>query len=42
MFLVFFNGLREDEDIIYVNNGEFTLEIQNIIHNILELTWSIF
>ena len=36
------NGFTEDKNIIYVDNAEFTKMIENVIHDILELTRGIF
>jgi hypothetical protein len=36
-----YDGLREDENIIYVYYGIFNQRTQNIIHDILKFTWGI-
>ena len=38
MFLVFINRIGVNEIIININNGEMAERIENIIHNVLELT----
>ena len=38
MFLVFINRIGVNENIININNGEMAERIENIIHNVLELT----
>ena len=42
MFPMLINGFTEDENIIYVDNAEFTERIENVIHDVLELTRGIF
>ena len=41
MFLMFINGVGVDKNIININNGKMTEGIENIIHNVLELTGGI-
>ena len=38
MFPVFINRIRVNKKIISLNNGEMAERIENIIHNVLELT----
>ena len=38
---MFINRAGINKNIINVNNGKMTEKIENIIHNILEFTWSI-
>ena len=42
MFPIFLNGFTEDKKIINVDNAEFTKWIENVIHDVLELTRGIF